>query len=162
LQDLEIAIRLILLLIFLLLVLVIAIKLLPVKLVTIYEYQKGLKYARGRYAGTLDAGQYWIITKFSYIAPVDIRPEYITIQGQEILSADGVGLRASLAAEFQVTDPNIAINKNANFRSSLYLSLQMALREIVSQAKIDTLLENRAGISTKLMELTSAKAAELG
>ncbi len=153
---------LILLLIFLLLILVIAIKLLPIKLVTIYEYQKGLKYARGRYAGTLDAGQYWIITRFSFIAPVDIRPEYITIQGQEVLSADGVGLKASLAAEFQVTDPNIAINKNANFRSSLYLSLQMALREIVSQAKIDALLENRAGISAKLMGLTSAKASELG
>jgi regulator of protease activity HflC (stomatin/prohibitin superfamily) len=67
-----------------------------------------------------------------------------------------------LAAEFQVADPNAAINKNANFRTNLYLSLQMALRELVGKEKIDVLLENRAGISTKLMELTSGKAAEWG
>jgi len=144
------------------LVLAIAIRLLPIKQVTIYEYQKGLKYTRGRYAGTLNAGQYWIVTKFSSIAPIDVRPEYITLQGQDVLSADGVTLKVSIAAEFQVTDPNIAVNKNANFRASLYLSLQLSLREIVSQERIDALLENRASISTKLMELTSGKAAELG
>jgi len=38
----------------------------------------------------------------------------------------------------------------------------MALREIVGKEKIDALLENRAGISARLMELTSKKASELG
>lgn len=30
------------------------------KRVIIYEYQKGLKYKKGRYVGTLGPGQYWI------------------------------------------------------------------------------------------------------
>ncbi len=144
------------------LVLVIAIKLLPVKRVTVYEYQKGLKYTKGRYRGTLDAGQYWIVSAFSSIVAVDVRPEFITIQGQDVLSSDGVTLKISLAAEYQVADPNIAVNKNASFKTSLYLSLQMALREIVGKEKIDALLENRSGIGARLMELTSAKASELG
>jgi regulator of protease activity HflC (stomatin/prohibitin superfamily) len=143
-------------------VLFVAIKLLPVRQVTVYEYQKGLKYTKGRYAATLDPGQYWIISTFSSIVPIDIRPEFITIQGQDVLSADGVTLKVSLAAEFQVADANVAVNKNANFRTSLYLSLQMALREIVGTEKIDVLLGNRAAISGKLMELTSGKASELG
>jgi len=42
-----------------------------------------------------------------------------------------------LAAEFQVVDPNLAINKSTNFRGSLYLTLQMALREIVGTEQID-------------------------
>src|SRR5260370_7964205 len=79
-----------------------------------------------------------------------------------LVSADGVTLKVSLAAEFEVTDPNVAINKIANFRTSLYLSLQMSLREIVSTQKIDAVLENRAGISAKLRDLTSKKAPELG
>ena len=143
-------------------ILVIVVKVLPIKPVTVYEYQKGLKYTRGRYTGTLDPGQYWIVSMFSSIVPVDIRSEFITIQGQDVLSSDGVTLKASLAAEFQVSDPNVAVNKNANFRTSLYLSLQMALREIVGKEKIDALLENRSSISTKLIELTSGKASELG
>jgi regulator of protease activity HflC (stomatin/prohibitin superfamily) len=143
-------------------VLLLVVRILRVKQVIVYEYQKGLKYSQGRYDGTLDPGQYWIVSLFSSNVPVDVRPEFITIQGQDVLSADGVTLKVSLATEFQVVDPNAAINKNANFRTGLYLTLQMALREIVGKEKIDSLLENRAGISSKLMELTSAKASELG
>lgn len=128
----------------------------------VYEYQKGLLYKRGRYVATLAPGSYWILSTFSMVFPVDIRPEFITIQGQDVLSSDGVTLRVSLAAEFQVTDPNLAVNKTANFRSALNLILQMALREIVGKEKIDALIENRAGIGGKLMELTSGKAAEMG
>lgn len=142
--------------------LVIVLKILPIKHVIVYEYQRGLRYKNGRFVGTIAPGQYWILRNFSAIVPVDVRPEFITIQGQDVLSADGVTLKVSLAAEFQVVDPNVAVNKNANFRTSLYLSLQMALREIVGREKIDALLENRAGISAKLMELTSKKASELG
>jgi len=140
----------------------VAFKIVPVRRVIVYEYQKGLKYKKGRYAGTLGPGQYWILSTSSSIVAVDVRPEFITIQGQDVLSADGVTLKVSLAAEFEVADPHVAINKNANFRTSLYLSLQMALREIVGGENIDAVLENRAGISAKLMELTSKKASEFG
>jgi len=143
-------------------VLWIVVKILPFKRVTVFEYQKALKYTQGRYQETLGPGQYWILPSWSSIVPVDVRPEFITIPGQDVLSADGVTLKVSLAAQFEVSDPHVALNKNANFRNSLYLLLQISLREIVGKEKIDALLENRAAISTKLMELTSAKATELG
>lgn len=137
-------------------------RVLPIKRVTIFEYQKALKYTKGRYRETLGPGQYWILASWSSIVPVDVRPDFITIPGQDVLSADGVTLKVSLAAQFEISDPNVAVNRNANFRTSLYLFLQMALREIVGKEKIDALLENRAAISGKLMELTSGKAAEIG
>lgn len=140
----------------------IILKIQPFKHVTIYEYQKGLSYRKGRYAGTLDAGQFWIWPLFTTIVPVDIRPEFITIPGQDVFSADGVTLKVSLAAEYQVVDPNLAVNKNANYRSTLYLSLQLALREIIGKEKADAMLESRAEISTRLVELTSEKAKQLG
>ena len=143
-------------------ILLLAYRSLRIKHIIVYEYQKALKYSKGRYSGILDPGQYWIFSTFSSIVPVDIRPEFITIQGQDVLSADGVTLKVSLAAEFQVLDVHVAVNKNSNFRTALYLNLQMALREIVSKEKIEAFLENRAQISTRLMELTSTKASELG
>lgn len=130
--------------------------------VIVYEYQKALRYRRGRYVGTIGPGQYWIFPRSSSIVPLDIRPEFITVQGQDVLSADGVTLKVSLAAEFEVIDPNIATNRSANFRTSLYLSLQMSLREIVGAQKIDAIIDNRAGIGANLMELTAKKATELG
>src|SRR5260370_10741664 len=137
-------------------------RIMSIKRVVVYEYQRALKYTKGRYQETLGPGQSWIFCWRSSIVPVDVRPEFITIPGEDVVSADGVTMEVSLAAQFEVSDPNIAVNKNANFRNSLYLFLQMALREIVGKEKIDALLENRAGISSKLMELTTAKATELG
>ncbi len=137
-------------------------KLWPFKRVVIYEHQKGLKYRRGRYVATLDAGRYWTLPNSISITVVDVRPEFISIPGQDVLSSDGVVLKISLAAEFEIADLHTAINKTANFRTALYLSLQMALRGIVATEKIDDLLQNRSTIGTKLMERTSAKAEEYG
>lgn len=153
---------LILVLIAVLLAVGILYKILPLKRITIFEYQRGLKYSKGRYSSTLSPGQYWTFSTFTSIVPVDIRPEFITIVGQDVLSSDGVTLKASLAAQFEMADPNVAVNKNANYRSALYLTLQMALREIVGKEKIDDLMQNRSAIGAKLMELTSTKASEYG
>jgi regulator of protease activity HflC (stomatin/prohibitin superfamily) len=153
---------LLLILVLIALIVLIVLRALRIKRVIVYEYQKGLRYKKGRYIGTLGPGQYHILARSSSIVPVDARTEFITILGQDVLSADGVTLKVSLAAEFQVEDPNLAVNKNANFRNSLYLNLQMALREIVSREKIDALLENRSGIGGRLMEMTSKKASEMG
>lgn len=140
----------------------IIVKVLPIKRVIVYEYQKALKYKKGRYAATLDPGQYWVSSLSTLVVPVDVRSEFITIQGQDVLSADGVTVKISLAAEFQVIDPNLAVNKTANYRGNLYLVLQMALRDIVGKEKIDALLENRADISSKLMDMTKGKASDMG
>ena len=141
---------------------VIVLKVFPAKRVIVYEYQRGLRYRRGHYVSTLGPGLYWVFPLFSSIVPIDVRPESITITGQDVISADGVTLKVSVAAEFQVADPNVAVNKTANFRTGLYLSLQMALREIVGREKIDAILENRAGFGAKLMEISAKKSLEYG
>src|SRR5579863_2101274 len=104
----------------LLVLLLLAVKALRPRKITVYEFQKALLYRRGRYSETLGPGQYWLLNSLSSITLVDVRPEFISVQGQDVLSADGVSLKVSLAAEFQVDDPNIAVNKNANYRTSLY------------------------------------------
>jgi regulator of protease activity HflC (stomatin/prohibitin superfamily) len=149
-------------LVLLAILLVILYKVIPLKRTTIFEYQRGLKYTKGRYVETLGPGQYWVLPAFTSIAPVDVRSESVSITGQDVLSADGVTVKLSIAAEFEIFDPHLAINKNANFRSALYLALQISLREIVGKEKIEELLQNRAGIGPKLLDLTSTKASALG
>lgn len=148
--------------VFIIIVIFIVLRVLKPKHVIIFEYQRALKYKKGHFAGILTPGSYWLSSAYSMIYAIDIRPEFITIPGQDVLSADGATVKVSIAAEFEITDPNLAVNKTANFRGALYLILQMALREIVGKEKIDALIENRAGIGGKLMDLTSGKAAEMG
>lgn len=130
--------------------------------ITVLEYEKGLKYAKGKFKSVMEPGQYWYMPYFTIIQKLDVRPYFTSITGQEVLSADGVTLKVSIAANFKIADPNIAINKVKSYQESLYLELQLALREIIGTADIDTVLSGRNELSKKLMEVTEPKANELG
>lgn len=135
---------------------------LTTKRITILEYERGLKYRNGKFQTVLGPGCYWYLPFVATLHKIDVRPAYASISGQEVLSSDGVTIKISLAANYEVTDPYVAINKIQNYRDALYLELQLALRDIIGSMDIDTVLNSRSEIQTKLMELTAAKAAELG
>jgi regulator of protease activity HflC (stomatin/prohibitin superfamily) len=130
--------------------------------ITVLEYERGLKYRRGRFECVAEPGQYWYTPVFTIFEKVDIRPQFTSITGQEVLSSDGVSLKVSLAANFEITDPDAAINKVKSFQEALYLELQLALREIIGAADIDTVLSGRDELSKRLMEITEPKIADLG
>jgi regulator of protease activity HflC (stomatin/prohibitin superfamily) len=135
---------------------------LGVRRITIFEYEKGLKYHKGKFKSIVAPGQYWYMPFFTVIQKIDVRPRFVSITGQEVLSSDGVTLKVSLAANFEIADPNAAVNRVKSFQEALYLELQLALREIVGAADIDTILGSRNELSKKLIEMTDAKAADLG
>jgi regulator of protease activity HflC (stomatin/prohibitin superfamily) len=130
--------------------------------ITIYEFQRGLRYRNGRFIRVLGPGQYWIWASQTTITPVDIRPAFLTLAGQEVLTADGVPLKVSLAANYEIADPALAINGHANYAQALYLVLQFAVRELISASNIDALLENRKGFTEKLRSLAEPAAQQLG
>ena len=129
---------------------------------TILEYERGLLYDKGRFRKLLEPGQYWHIPLFVTIRKLDLRPRFALISGQEVLSLDGITLKVSLAAHYEIIDPIAATHKAENFQEALYLELQLALREIIGSADIDAILQDRNSFSKKLMELTEPKARDLG
>ncbi len=133
-----------------------------VRRITVFEYEKGLRYARGRFRSVLNPGPYWYMPLFTTIRKLDVRPRFASITGQEILSSDGVTLRVSLAANFEIVDPNVATNQVGNFQEALHLELQLALREIIGAVDIDTVLGGRNELSEKLMDVTEPKISAIG
>ena len=133
-----------------------------IRRITIFEYEKGLKYLKGKFKEIKEPGQYWYIPFFSSIQKVDIRPCFVSITGQEVLSSDGVTLKVSLAAKYEIVKPGVAVNEIQSYHDALYLELQLALREIIGNATIDNLLEKRNEFSNKVVELTKGKIKEFG
>jgi regulator of protease activity HflC (stomatin/prohibitin superfamily) len=129
---------------------------------TVYEYERGIKYTRGKFQAVMPPGQYWYLAWFTSIRKVDVRPRFASITGQEILSSDGVTLKISLAANFEVVNPDLAVNKVQDFQETLYAELQLALRQIIGSVDIDALMTTREEISKKLADMTRTKAEELG
>ncbi len=68
------------------------------------------------------------------------------------------GFKLSIAANYKVSDPNLATNKVDNYYSALYTVLQLDLREIVGTVKIEDLLEKRNQIGAQLLEACKPKS----
>jgi len=130
--------------------------------VTVFEYEQGLRYRGGRFAGVLGAGPHWIFRPTTIVRRVDIRPRFASLSGQEVLSSDGVTIKVTIAARYEIADAGIAINKVENYQEALYLTLQLALREIVGQATIDEVLTRRDQFAQRLKDLTAAEIATFG
>ena len=130
--------------------------------VVVFEYERGLEYSKGSFRRVLGPGRHWVYTPTRTVRKVDIRQRVVTVPGQEVLTSDGVTVKLSLAATFEIAQPEIAVNKTQDFFQALYVTLQLALRRIVSGTGIEELLAERARIAESLMELSREPVADLG
>ena len=131
--------------------------------ITIFEYERGLKYVKGRFQRVLPPGLYrtgWFSD--AYIRKVDVRPQYVSVPGQAILTRDGVGLKVSLTAVYDISDPAVAINQVSNYQQALYLVLQSGLRGVVGAIALDTLIETQTDLTQQLLANCTTEVASLG
>jgi regulator of protease activity HflC (stomatin/prohibitin superfamily) len=133
-----------------------------IKVYLLYEYQRGLLYRRGKFVRLLGPGLHVIFTPFESITKIDMRQHYVTVSGQEVMSADNVGLKISLAARFRVVDPDKAVHQVVNYQEALYLLLQIGLRAAVGALEVEDLLVKRAEIGKQILEQALPQAAEIG
>jgi regulator of protease activity HflC (stomatin/prohibitin superfamily) len=133
-----------------------------IRRVVIFEYQRGVVYTRGRFSVVRGPGTHWYVPFFTKIRIVDTRPRFVSIGGQEILSSDGITLKVSLAAEYGIADAALALNSVMDCHESLYVELQLILREIVGGTGIEDLLKTRSDLAGTLMEKAAPKAEAMG
>lgn len=116
---------------------------------TIRQYQRGLLYDRGRFVELLPPGRYrywpW---QSRLIDVVDIRETSQTVEGQEILTSDKIGIRVTLIAQYRVADPVKARHEVENHVSQLYQDLQLTLRETVTGQTLEQLMNARDALSS--------------
>jgi regulator of protease activity HflC (stomatin/prohibitin superfamily) len=96
------------------------------------------------------------------VRKVDIRTQFASIVGQEVLSADNVSIKMSLVASYKISDPHLAVNQTASYQQALYLLLQLCLRDLIGSTPIDELLSKREEIGQQLYEKAVDQVAELG
>src|ERR1700704_4247374 len=103
-----------------------------VQVVTVHDYERGLRYRRGRFSGLVDPRTHLVARPFSEIRVLDARPTTLTLEGQEVLTSDGVSLKASLVARYEGGDPAAAVTGDQSYLRALYLDLQLGLREALA------------------------------
>jgi regulator of protease activity HflC (stomatin/prohibitin superfamily) len=93
---------------------------------------------------------------------LDIRPTFVAVEGQEVLASDGVAVKVSLAARYVVGDPAAAIIRDADYRRTLYLLLQLALRDAIATRTLDEALAARREIGPEVREACVGPLSTIG
>ncbi|MCA9049302.1 MAG: slipin family protein [Planctomycetaceae bacterium] len=130
---------------------------------TVRHYERGLLYEKGRFIRVLEPGRYsWWFWQHKAVDVVDLRETSQTVEGQEILSSDRIGVRITLIAQYRVQDIIAAVHNVEDYVSQLYQDLQLTLRENVSSRTLEALLSDRESLSEEIRSAVAPRAQKYG
>lgn len=133
-----------------------------VQVTVIHDHERGLRYRGGKLTGLVDPGTYVGIRPLSELHVLDVRPAFVTVEGQEVLTQDAIAAKISLAARYLVADAVAAITRDADYRRSMYLLLQLALRDAVARRSLDEVLATRRELGPEVREACAGQLAAIG
>jgi regulator of protease activity HflC (stomatin/prohibitin superfamily) len=132
-------------------------------IVEIQEYQRGLLYENGRYVRLLEPGRYTFWSwQHRRVDTVDVRETSQTVEAQEILTSDKIGIRVTLVAQYKVVDPVSARHSVENYAGQLYQDLQLTLREAITARTLEELLRDRDALSDQLQQAVAPRVEKYG
>ena len=130
--------------------------------VTIHEYERGLRFVRGKFTGLADAGTVYYLKPSTEIRVLDVRPTSMTIEGQEVMTSDGVALKISLVARYVVGDAAAYVMSDSASGRTMYLDIQLGLREVVAGKTVDEILAARTTIGPEILALVAPQVMTIG
>ena len=128
---------------------------------TVLEYERALRFVRGRLRDEVGPGRYRHGATTT-LRKVDLRPTLLAVNGQEVLSRDGVAVKASLTASYRIASAKTAVLGATDYQAALYTELQQALRIAVSGADVEALLASRAELGAQMLGEVQALAGRIG
>lgn len=121
-----------------------------------------LLYHRGKFAELLAPGIHVRWGRDFTTTPQDTRKAFLVVAAQEVLTADHVALKVSLALTYQVTDPVKAAHNTQHWHTDLYTAAQLGLRAVAAGATVETLLAQRLDVGAQLLASVQPAVADLG
>lgn len=112
-----------------------------------------LLYVKGEFQRILDPGRHRVPWG-AEVMPVDLREELLTVAAQDILTADGLGVRVSAVVRVGVEDARRLHETAQDPQGTVYLATQVVLRERLSALTVDELTQR--GARLPVAELTAA------
>lgn len=133
------------------------------KKIVVKDGERGLLYRDGRYEETLETGvyHYWNYGKEVTCKIFNMKLQQVEISGQEILTADKVGLRINMVCSYRILDPLELVQRVEGVQTLLYTCAQLAAREYVGRFKLDELLEQKEQMGQYILERMKALGKEL-
>src|SRR5512132_660297 len=104
------------------------------------QYERGVRFRRGRAVGTREPGLRLIVPLLEVLRRVSLRIVTMPIQSQGIITRDNVSVDVSAVAYYQVVDPVKSVVAIENVAAAIDQIAQTTLRKVVGQHTLDQTL----------------------
>ena len=129
---------------------------------TVEASNVALHYRDGHLLKTLQPGRYRFIGPRHLIKHFDTRLQQFNLQTQELNTAEGISIKATVVGFYKIIDPIKAVEITTDHSATIYTHVQLALRDILNGVEAETLLLGTHQFSSALLEKVSKFSHELG
>jgi regulator of protease activity HflC (stomatin/prohibitin superfamily) len=126
------------------------------------EYERGVVFRLGRFAGIKTAGLKWIIPGVDRMVRISLREIVMDVPPQEVITRDNVSVKVNAVLYFRVLHPEKAVIQVENYLYGTSQLAQTTLRSVCGQAELDDLLAERERINQQLQEIIDLQTEPWG
>ncbi len=117
------------------------------------EYERGVKFTLGRYAGEMKPGLRLVIPIIQSWERVDMRVRTVDVPDQDCITKDNVSMRVNAVLYFRIPDPKKAILDVENYFHATSQLSQTTMRDVVGEVTLDEVLNKRDQISKRIQQI---------
>jgi len=128
----------------------------------LYQYERGVVFTLGKYSGTRDPGLTLVIPVFQTMRKVDMRIKTAEIPRQEVMTKDNIPMLVNAVVYFKVIHPEDAIIKIEDYMFAVRQYTQAALRDVIGNSEMDSVLTEREQIAESIKEIVDAETSGWG
>jgi regulator of protease activity HflC (stomatin/prohibitin superfamily) len=127
------------------------------------EYERGVVFRLGRYAGLRGPGLYWVVPLgIERSITIDTRTRTVSAEQQETITRDSVTIKVNAVIWYQIEDPAKAVIAVADAGAAVYQLALTSLRNIIGRHDLDEILQERDKIHGLLRESIAEGARPWG
>jgi regulator of protease activity HflC (stomatin/prohibitin superfamily) len=130
--------------------------------VTVMEYERVVKLVDGKVVEVLGPGRHRYRRGRTHLHRVDMRPRWLTVPGQEVLTAEGVSVKLTALLLVTPVDPVADLTARQAGSNDIYLAVQHALRLAVARQTVEALMESRLDLGAELEGPVREAATRVG
>lgn len=129
---------------------------------SIPDSRAALLFQHGAFVRPLAPGRYRLWQGGHQVVQYDLRIQQVITQGQDVLTSDQVALKISTVLLYRVADALVSYRAVADPAATLYVEVQLALRELVGSTTSEDFLKSKSSHGVALLEALRPRAAALG
>lgn len=126
------------------------------------QYERGVTLTLGKFTGVKQPGLRVVIPVLQQLIKVDVRSTPVDVPSQEVITKDNVTIKVDAVVYFRVMSAEKAVLETNNYIYATAQFAQAALRDVVGNVELDSLLSQREQISEDIKRIVDSETERWG